>query len=70
MTVLETVKLMPNMKEYRIGANGCCYPFNPDDSFHRIAFGAFDVARVNAGYEDGTVELELAVRFVKGGETA
>ena len=65
MTVKETVKLMPNMKGYRIAANGSCYPFNPEDGFHLSAFGSYEVDRVNCGYDDGTVELEIKVEFVK-----
>ena len=65
MTVRETAKLMPNMKGYRIAANGSCYPFNPEDDFLISAFGNFEVARVNCGYEDSTVEFEIAVDFVK-----
>ena len=65
MTVLETVKLMPDMKGYRLAANGSCYPFNPSDGFLCSAFGGYQVERVNCGYEDGMVEFEIAVEFVK-----
>lgn len=65
MTVLETIKLMPNMKEFKIEANGCCYPFNPADSFHCCVYGDFEVERINSGYEDGTVGLEVKVQFVR-----
>ena len=57
--------MMPDMKGYRIAANGSCYPFNPADDFMLSAFGSYEVARVNCGYEDGTVELEVKVEFVR-----
>lgn len=65
MTVLDAVKLMPNMKDYKIEANGCCYPFNPNDSFLRVVYGDFEVERINSGYEDGTVGIEIAVQFIR-----
>lgn len=65
MTVLETIKLMPNMKNFLIEANGSCYPFNHNDSFLRCVYGDFEVERINSGYEDGTVGLKVKVQFVR-----
>ena len=67
MTVIDAVKLLQNMDTFHLCFNGSLYDYDPTDFLHRKAFGNFDVSAIKRSYENGEVELELAVSLMKDG---
>lgn len=71
MTVKQFASVARGNADYTIACNGNAYPFSPKDDFQMLAYGDFEISRVNlsafSSKDDVNVcvELELKVELVR-----